>query len=78
MMKSRKNRAAKSRANKSRANKSRANKAQKGGRKTRKMNKKASPWNQLVMKHFRAGKAKSKAYSLRDAMMDAKKEKNSK
>jgi hypothetical protein len=50
-------------------------KARKGAKKTRKG---PSEWNKLVMKHFRAGKAKSKAYSLRDAMMDAKKEKNRK
>jgi hypothetical protein len=53
-------------------------KTRKGAKKSRKMSRGASEWNKLVMKHFRAGKAKSKAYSLRDAMMDAKKEKNRK
>ncbi len=52
--------------------------SRKGAKKSRKMSRGASEWNKLVMKHFRAGKAKSKAYSLRDAMMDAKKEKNRK
>jgi hypothetical protein len=50
-------------------------KARKSAKKTRKG---PSEWNKLVMKHFRAGKAKSKAYSLRDAMVDAKKEKDRK
>ena len=52
--------------------------SRKSGRKTRKMNKKASAWNQLVMKHYHAGKAKDKNFSLSDAMKKAKQERDKK
>jgi hypothetical protein len=51
--------------------------SRKSGRKTRKLSKGASEWNKLVMKHFHAGRNKSKKYSLKDAIKAAKKEKDS-
>jgi hypothetical protein len=58
--------------------KTRRHASRKAVRKSRKLNKKASSWNQLVMKKFREGKNKSKAYSLRDAMKAAKAERDRK
>ena len=52
--------------------------SRKAARKSRKLNKKASSWNQLVMKKFREGKRKDKDYSLRDAMKAAKQERDRK
>jgi hypothetical protein len=50
--------------------------SRKSGRKSRKLSKGASSWNKLVMKHFHDGRKKSKTYSLKDAIMSAKKEKD--
>jgi hypothetical protein len=56
--------------------------SRKGSRKasrkaSRKLSKGASSWNKLVMKHFHDGRKKNKGYSLKDAIMSAKKEKDS-
>jgi len=47
--------------------------------KKRKTKRKLSPglkaWNEKVMRHFKAGRSKSKTYTLKMAMVAAKKEK---
>ena len=52
--------------------------AQRGGKKgTRKLGKKMSSWNKLVMQVYRELKAKKKDTKLGDAMKEAKKRKGS-
>jgi hypothetical protein len=51
--------------------------SRKGSRKTRKLSKGASAWNKLVMKHFHDGRKKNKSYSFKEAIMSAKREKDS-
>ena len=52
-------------------------KAQRGGKKTRKLGKKMSSWNKLVMEVYRELKKKNKDTKLGDAMKEAKKRKGS-
>jgi hypothetical protein len=49
----------------------------KGGKKTRKMNKKASQWTQFVSKIYREMKARNPAAKLKDAMKEASRRKAS-
>lgn len=49
--------------------------AQRGGKKTRKLGKKASSWNKLVMEVYRELKKKNSKTKLGDAMREAAKRK---